>query len=349
MMNRNMDHFSTLLAVVSGVTVLCLCHSVFYTSHISMKAHTVFDSQKHLPGSVYLMTRYIYQSLRKKRGAMRRNKDTNDELVFTVVNCRYNAVSLRRFCSVSGYGWDYPDSVFRDVPLCYPEFLFSRLLTMIVCSERFRLSPLGLLRVCESLRLSDALDELKRGTFSLQARVLEYRTVSAGVEVDLALTASRDQQTVWSSTLTLLSPNNTHRPDAQPDLEITHDPVSERCISLAVPWSTGVRSTWVFGDLCPLPVFVWLGFTRPTTHLLWMFSRCMAEMEKHKGVEVVRAPLTVSVCYKQPVSLPRKVNIRVSENTSVTLSTASFSLEDHRTRTLYLSGQIKHQTSEKAE
>lgn len=66
------------------------------------------------------------------------------------------------------------------------------------------------------------MDELKRGTFSLQARVLEYRTVSAGVEVDLALTASRDQQTVWSSTLTLLSPNNTHRPNAQPDLEITH-------------------------------------------------------------------------------------------------------------------------------
>lgn len=57
--------------------------------------------------------------------------------------CRYDAVSLRRFCSVSGYGWDYPDSVFRDVPLCYPEILFNRLLTMIVCSERFRLSPLG--------------------------------------------------------------------------------------------------------------------------------------------------------------------------------------------------------------
>ncbi len=67
---------------------------------------------------------------------------------FPVVNCcgcvcRYDAASLRRFCSVSGYGWDYPDSVFRDVPLCYPEFLFNRLLTMIVCSERFRLSPLG--------------------------------------------------------------------------------------------------------------------------------------------------------------------------------------------------------------
>ncbi|XP_073697344.1 uncharacterized protein [Garra rufa] len=347
--NRNMDNFSTLIAVVSGVTVLYLFHSVLYTSHISFKTHTVFDSQRHLPGSVYLMTRYIYQSLRKKRGTMRKNKDTNDELVFTLINCRYDAVSLRKFCSVSGYGWDYPDSVFRDVPLCYPEFLFTRLLTMIVCSERFKLSPSGLLSVRERLSLTNAADELKRGMFSLQARVLEYRTVSAGVEVDLTLTASRDQQTTWSSTLTLLSPKNTFRPDAQPDLEITHDPVSERSISLAVPWSTGVSSAWVFGDLCPLPVCVWLGFTRPIAYPLWMFSRCMAEMEKHKGVEVVRAPLTVSVCYKQPVFLPRKVTIRVSEITSETSSTASFSLEDHRTRTLFLSGQIKRQSSEKAE
>jgi len=56
------------------------------------------------------------------------------------------------------------------------------------------------------------------------------------------------------------------------------DPVSERCISLAVPWSSGVRCAWVFGDLCPLHVF-----TRPSAHMLWMFSRCMAEMEKHNG------------------------------------------------------------------
>ncbi|KAK7172623.1 hypothetical protein R3I93_002667 [Phoxinus phoxinus] len=275
---------------------------------------------------------------------MWKNKDTNDELVFTLINCRYDAASLRRFCSVSGYGWDYPDSVFRDVPLCYPELLFTRLLTMIVCSERFKLSPMGLLSVREVLTLTEAVDELKRGTFSLQARVLEYRTVSAGVEVDLTLTASRHQQTIWTTTLTLLSPNNKFRPEAQPDFEITHDPVPERCISLAVPWSSGVRCAWVFGDLCPLHAF-----TRPSAHMLWMFSRCMAEMEKHNGVEVVRAPLTVSVRYKQPVSFPRKFTIRVSENTAETSSTASFSMEDLRTRTLYLSGQIKQQSKEKAE
>ncbi|XP_039515823.1 uncharacterized protein LOC120470346 [Pimephales promelas] len=344
MMDRNMDHFSTFVAVVSGVTLLYIFHSVFYTSHISFKSHTVFDSRRHLPGSVYLMTRYLHESLRKKRGQMWKNKDTKDKLVFTLINCKYDAVSLRRFCSVSGYGWDYPDSDFRDVPMCYPEFLCTRLLTMIVCSERFNLSPLGLLSVREVLRLTEPVDELKRGTFSLQARVLEYRTVSAGVEVDLTLTASRHQQTVWTTTLTLLSPNNNFRPEAQPDFEIAHDPVSERCISLAVPWSSGVRCAWVFGDLCPLHVF-----TRPSAHMLWMFSRCMAEMEKHNGVEVVRAPLTVSIRYKQPVYFPRKFTIRVSENTSQTSSTASFSVEDHRTGTLYLSGQIKQQSKETAE
>jgi len=88
MMDRNMDHFSTFVAVVSGVTLLYIFHSVFYTSHISFKSHTVFDSWRHLPGSVYLMTRYLHASLRKKRGQMWKNKDTKDKLVFTLINCK---------------------------------------------------------------------------------------------------------------------------------------------------------------------------------------------------------------------------------------------------------------------
>lgn len=59
---------------------------------------------------------------------------------------------------------------------------------------------------------------------------------------------------------------------------------SLRCIQLTVPRTTGVRCARVFGDLCPLSVF-FLGFTRPVAPPLWMFSRCMAEIEKHKGTE----------------------------------------------------------------
>ncbi|XP_051549030.1 uncharacterized protein si:ch211-12e13.1 isoform X1 [Myxocyprinus asiaticus] len=287
----NMDQFSTLFAAVSGVTVIYLFHSLFYTSHILFKKQTVFDSKRPLPSSLYLMTRYICESLRKKRGQMRKDRDTNDELVFTLINCRYDAVSLRRFCSVVGYGWDYPDSVFRDIPLCYPELLFSRLLTMIVCSDRFKLCPLGLLGICETLRVPEAVDELKRASFSLQARVLEYRVVDAGVEVDVSLTASRDQLTIWSSTLTLLSPKSTYRPDVQPDTEVIH------------------------------------------------------------GVEAVRAPLTVSIHYVWPLSLLGQVTIRISENTNTTettsTTTTAFSMEDHRTRTLYVSGQITRQSNKR--
>lgn len=46
----------------------------------------------------------------------------------------------------------------------------------------------------------------------LQVRVLEYRHVSAGVEVDVRLSAiSRTGRSVWESVLTLLSPNKLHK------------------------------------------------------------------------------------------------------------------------------------------
>lgn len=341
-----MENFSTVFAVLSAVTVIYFCHSL-YSSHTLFTGSTVFDRRRALPGSVYLMIRFIHQSLRKKRGHMRQNKDTNHELVFTLINCRYDVLSLRRFCGVVGYGWDYPDSVFRDIPLCYPEFLFRRLITMIVCSEKFRLSPMGLLSVGATVHVSDAVDELKRGAFSLQAQVMEYRAVNTGVEVDLSLTASRDQEIVWSSTSTLLSPNSTYTPDAHSDTDITHNLSSLRCIQLTVPWTTGVRCARVFGDLCPLSASL-LGFTRPAVPPLWMFSRCMAEMEKHKGAEVVRAPLTVSVRFVKPLSLPKQVTIGISENTNTEPSTtAAFSLEDHRTGSLYVSGHIQRHSHEK--
>lgn len=50
---------------------------------------------------------------------------------------------LRRFCSAGGYGWDYPDSEYRDIPLCFPEFLCRRLLRILLTDHNFRLSPAG--------------------------------------------------------------------------------------------------------------------------------------------------------------------------------------------------------------
>ncbi|KAJ0067851.1 hypothetical protein NL108_011092, partial [Boleophthalmus pectinirostris] len=48
---------------------------------------------------------------------------------------------LRRFCSVAGYGWDYPDTEYRDIPLCFPETMCFKLLLMILTDKNFKLSP----------------------------------------------------------------------------------------------------------------------------------------------------------------------------------------------------------------
>lgn len=60
----------------------------------------------------------------------------------------------------------------------------------------------------QSLKSHQPVDELKKGAFTLQVRVLVYRPVDAGVEVDICLSAtSRSGSPVWESVLTLLSKN----------------------------------------------------------------------------------------------------------------------------------------------
>lgn len=64
----------------------------------------------------------------------------------------------------------------------------------------------------QSLKTLQPVDELKKGPFMLQVRVLEYRRIDAGVEVDVRLSAtSRTGCPVWESVLTLLSPNKLNK------------------------------------------------------------------------------------------------------------------------------------------
>lgn len=56
---------------------------------------------------------------------------------------RLDSNLLRRFCSAAGYGWDFPDSEGRDLPLCFPELLFLRLMLLVLSDDHFSLSPAG--------------------------------------------------------------------------------------------------------------------------------------------------------------------------------------------------------------
>ncbi|KAG9261600.1 hypothetical protein AMEX_G25179 [Astyanax mexicanus] len=316
----------------------------------------VRDFRQPLPGSLRLLSAYIQQRLRRKRGHLKTEKSPG-ELLLTLINCRYEVVSLRRYCSTVGYGWDYPDSTFRDIPLLYPQFLCSRLISMITCSDRFGLSPYGLVCVSERVKLLQPVDELKRGKFSLRVGVAGYRCVSGGVEVDLALSMrtvhqQEEEENGWSSTITLLSPNTTHTHTLQPDTHTADDGVSSvksvRSVRVSVPWWAGEGG--VGPGLSALLPSCLQGYG--CTPALWAISRCLAETEKIRGADAVRAPLSLTVCYAQPLRLPKTVTITIKENTGSSHSSAptpgsapggsdySFNLEDHSTHTLLLTGHI---------
>lgn len=65
-------------------------------------------------------------------------------LIICVFYPRLQRPQLRSYCSVTGYGWDYPDSEFRDVPLGFLLYLSRKLLLLVLTDPGFRLRPTGL-------------------------------------------------------------------------------------------------------------------------------------------------------------------------------------------------------------
>ncbi|XP_022612056.1 uncharacterized protein LOC111229842 isoform X2 [Seriola dumerili] len=222
-----------------------------------------------------------------------------------------------------------------------------------------RSSSAGLVRVCQSLKTLQPIDELKKGPFTLQVRVLVYRQVDAGVEVDICLSAtSRSGCPVWESVLTLLSKNKLHR--ASRGLTKTHsesqcdEPVPENMKQgeLRVPWSPRLQCVWSLSDcslyrLLSLPARLF-GRRSHTAPGLWMLSVCLAEIEKHKGVEVITAPVNVTARFEEPLLVPGKVVIRFWEKTEnggqSSAQGLSFHMQQHETNRSHLVGLISRLT-----
>ncbi|XP_066567142.1 uncharacterized protein LOC136754854 [Amia ocellicauda] len=314
-----------LIVVVLVTIIIYLFYTYIYRSYRLYKAGTVvFDHQKEIPSLLYLLWRFTKALLSKRQGQLYYS-DTNsltrggNQDTFTVYNCRLESNELRRYCSAFGYGWDYPDSTFRDIPFCYPEFLFLRLLTMIVCAESFRLSPLGLVRVRQTMITFQPIDELKKGPFSLQASVREYRAVDLGIEVDIGLAvADRSNKPVWEELVTLLSRDMKKITSKRQHAPGSTDPNEVKSVEVVIPWNTGLKYAQATRDYNPLHLFPatakLLGCKRTIAYPLWTVSKCLAEIEKHEGTDAVRAPASVRVEFHQPLFMPGKAVIKFWEN-----------------------------------
>ncbi|KAG7268470.1 hypothetical protein CRUP_016904 [Coryphaenoides rupestris] len=210
------------------------------------------------------------------QGSLTNTKGT--DVSYTFINCRLEDHLLRRFCGAAGYGWDYPDSEYRDVPLCVPEVLCLRLLLMVLTSADFALNPAG------------------------------------GAEVDIRMSAmSRCGHLVWESTLTLLSRERFHKTlrttPTEHDTDWPDRPNLKR-VAIRVPWSIGLRFAWSFSDYSPVPLLLavparlLLGYRGQCSPSLWMLSVCLAEIEKYRGVDAVTPPVKLTVRFLEPLPVP---------------------------------------------
>lgn len=279
---------------------LYFVYAKLYWSYDLLKTTQLHSDR--LPSLSYLFIRYLGRCLKGTAGCVSPSKE-EATLEYTVHGCTLDTLLLRRFCSVAGYGWDYPDSEYRDIPLCFPEALCFKLLLTLLTDKNFKLSPAGLVRVRQSIRTREPIDELKKGPFQVRASVLVYRAVSGGVEVDIGLSAtSRKQRLVWESVLTLMSPSRARseasgaplsekdeRTDGQLDLKQVE--LKRPRFPLMLCSSSDFSLSRVVCVVC--------GFKPLITPRLWMLSVCLAETEKHKGVTAVSAPASVTAQFTE--------------------------------------------------
>lgn len=286
-----------------------------YRAHRLLKSSVLHCDT--LPSSAYLCVRYVVRASTRTPGRLYAATGER-RVIYTLLNCRLQAPVLRSFCSAAGYGWDYPDSEYRDVPLCFPEFLCSRLMLILLTDGNFRLSPAGLIHVRQTLKTLQPVDELKKGPFTLQVEVVEYRQVDAGAEVDVRLSvASRSGCPVWESVLTLLSRHKLSdalhtSQKSQEDDGRSDELENVKQVELRVPQTSGLQCPCSFSDFSPRQLLSRL-FRAQAAPSLWMLSVCLAEIEKHKGVGVITAPISVQVQYGNPLMAPAEVTVRFWE------------------------------------
>ncbi|KAJ0019592.1 hypothetical protein NQD34_007161 [Periophthalmus magnuspinnatus] len=284
------------------VCTLYLLYAKIYCSYCLLKSKTLHSNRQ--PSFAYLLLRYLARCL--SRTVVSCTGET--AVQYTVHSCRLDTPLLRRFCSVAGYGWDYPDSEYRDIPLCFPETMFFKLLLMLLSDKNFKLNPAGLVQVRQSIRTLQPIDELKKGPFGVRASVLVYRGLSGGVEVDIGLSAmSRNQSLVWESVLTLLSKNKTHGGTTTVSQSKSEDvQLNPKQVTLTLPKFPMMPCSSDFSPWRVVSAFC--GLNTLITPRLWMLSVSLAEIEKHRGVKAISAPASVTAQFTEDT---RKVQGKV--------------------------------------
>ncbi|MEM7436511.1 MAG: MaoC/PaaZ C-terminal domain-containing protein [Myxococcota bacterium] len=228
------------------------------------------------------------------------------------------------------------------VPLPYPEIHFTPLMAAAILSDRFPLSPLGLIHTKQTiavhapLRPGDMVDAT--------AELSELRRNDKGYEVDFALRLERDGAPVWSGVTTVLSRSpgvRSKRAAPRPRSAGDAQPLSTATQELTVPSRTGVAFARVAGDWNPHHLWWFtakpLGYRRPIAHGMWTFARAVTVALR--GVEA-QASLEASVAFKRPLLMPARVQIQATPLSPDTPET-SIAVRDAETGAPHVVGHVR--------
>ena len=243
--------------------------------------------------------------------------------------------NYRKYAEVCGY------KSTSKFPICYPETYFSGLVIDILTHRDFALSPLGVIHIRQTMKqhlLISPEDTSK--TYNLTAKLVEYRTVDKGIEIDINMEVKNEKEAlVWDSLGTFLSRNKaTVRRQEKRPTAVTNrresTTVEHRRIDVQA--NCGVEYAKVSGDINPHHLYPFtarlLGYPKPIAHGMWTVSRVFAEMFEARGVTVTETKIN----FKRPLFMPGRIVLQFTEADS---NVVSFRVESADTGEPNLIGQ----------
>lgn len=222
------------------------------------------------------------------------------ELALRVENVGVDARHLSDYRDVCGF----VDG--ESLPITFPHVMAGALHLQLMTDRRFPLPLLGLVHIRNRIEQPQPLAADAR--YDIQVSLGATRDVRQGMEFDLLTRFTRDGQTVWSETSTMLF--RMRKPKGPPTKSTVATPQLAEYQPVDAPNDIGRRYARVGKDynpihLAPLPARLF-GFKRHIAHGMWSLARCAALLEPELG----RAVQILDVQFRQPLFLPGKVTLR---------------------------------------
>ena len=255
--------------------------------------------------------------------------------VVTFRNFTPEREKLEGFKSVCGY-----DPSKSTVPAPFIQTLFIGMVSRLIGSSYFPITPMGLIQVGQSFELKHPLDPAM--PLDLSCRTLDMTRTDRGIHTRILMAAvpsggigGKEQEPAWLGTATYFTRARHPGPKRKTRREEVPLPVLE---TVRVAEDIGRRYAVVSRDYNPHHLYGWtakfIGFKQPIAHGMWSLSRACARLEKAFGYPET---LSVDAAFKLPVFLPATITLGAGDNGGDT----AFELRDAHAGIPHLKGRFR--------